>query len=334
MAAPSRLFAGILIFALGPFPAFADEVPLQVQEDERCLRARGIDGDGLGLLAFFRGETLSAEEAKQACDLLAQLGSPCYRARELATAKILRGGPRLLGFLRRACAAADLEVRRRAAQCLRKLEHRSRSEEACAAARLLRHRRPAGTASVLLDYLPSAPDQFVVDEINDTLFQLDSCSPVEGTRPASPTARARAIARQFLEAMSEGHYVTFRRQVEVPFTLPGNVTLRTEEEFDQLFRQVVAEKAALPRTEYTILYVAGYNDFVRTAAGAGQSWHCAYPPHEMRAVFVRGRFGQEREEQAVLFVRLQGGAGRVVGIGQFGDVVYDSGEPQATSTAR
>src|SRR5262245_50339311 len=67
--------------------------------------------------------------------LITQLGSGDFQRRETATAELAALGPHALEALRRATAAADPELRRRAEELVRRLETRVESQRLLAGKR-------------------------------------------------------------------------------------------------------------------------------------------------------------------------------------------------------
>lgn len=140
---------GVLLACLLATSADADTVAA----DEYRLQQAGLVTDGPALLAFFRRQTVEASP-EQIQGLIRQLGDPSYRARERASEALVALRARSLPLLRRAVEDADPEVRRRAQECLRRIETDFNPALVAAAARVLAVRKPAGTAETLLDYLP------------------------------------------------------------------------------------------------------------------------------------------------------------------------------------
>lgn len=155
--------AGLLLAAL-PLTAAGPDTNA---DDERTLRQAKVALDGPSLLAFFRSRTLQADD-EQIKDLIVQLGDESFPAREQASQTLTALGGRAVPHLRRAAGDADAEVRRRAEECLRRIEQDT-SVEAVAAARLLALRRPSGAAQALLDYLPVVVAESAADEIHTAL---------------------------------------------------------------------------------------------------------------------------------------------------------------------
>jgi HEAT repeat protein len=138
--------------------------------DEQLLRAAGIATDDRSLLDFFRRQTLDETLSRRAHALIDQLGSDSFPMREQASDGVAALGPVILPLLRQTIRATpDLEVRRRARDCVAQIESRWLPALAASAARLLARRKPPGTAETLLAFLPGPYDDRVHDEIQAAL---------------------------------------------------------------------------------------------------------------------------------------------------------------------
>lgn len=142
-------------------------------EDEQTLRAAGFSTDEQTLLEFFRKRTLGDASRARISSLVRSLGDRSFAARERASAELARFGPAAVEYLKPALRDPDLEVARRAEQCLRRIaENGAEVAVAIAAARALARRKPAGACEVLLSYLPHADDALVGDEVRAALAAL------------------------------------------------------------------------------------------------------------------------------------------------------------------
>lgn len=147
--------------------------PPTVSDDEQTLKAAGFGGDTATLLEFFRLRTLGDTSRAQIAALVRRLGDRSFAARERASAELARFGPAAVESLRPALKDPDLEVARRAEQCLQRIaENGSEVAVAIAAARVLARRHPAGACEVLLGYLPHADDVLVAEEVRTALGTL------------------------------------------------------------------------------------------------------------------------------------------------------------------
>jgi HEAT repeat protein len=131
------------------------------EADEALLKENRIDGDEAGLTAFFRARSLTARDRSRLQQLVRQLGDRRFRKRKKAAEELVRAGTPALMYLRPALKDEDLEVVRRAAACVAKIERGPGTALPAAAVRVLVKSAPADAAKVLLAYIPSADDEDV-----------------------------------------------------------------------------------------------------------------------------------------------------------------------------
>jgi hypothetical protein len=141
--------------------------------DEQLLRQAHIATDGPGLLAFFRTRLPDSTDEKKIKSLIIQLGDESFEKREEASKQLIAMGMRARNALRVAVKDADLEISRRAEDCLQTIEEAgARSVTLSAAVRVLTQRKPEKAAATLLAFLPHAEDDAVVSEIFHALRSL------------------------------------------------------------------------------------------------------------------------------------------------------------------
>src|SRR5262245_41491966 len=146
--------SAFLILAIAvPKTAAADEANLRAA-DEKLLQEAGLKADGPALLDFFRKRTLSDADIAKLADTVRRLGDKSFTVREKATADLIAAGRSASPFLRIGLKDADLEVARRAQDCIRAIENSPGAMLAGAAARLLAVRQPPDATKVILGYLP------------------------------------------------------------------------------------------------------------------------------------------------------------------------------------
>jgi hypothetical protein len=141
----------------------------QLTLDEATVRQGSVQPDGPGLLEFFRSLTPGEKALEEIETLVKDLGSGSFRKRQKASEELIRIGPAARSFLTTAAGSKDLEVSRRAKDCLTAIEARGKPELIAAAVRLLAAKKPPGAARALLDYLPFADTEYLVEEINTQL---------------------------------------------------------------------------------------------------------------------------------------------------------------------
>jgi HEAT repeats len=142
-----------------------------VAADEQVLFKAGIKTDGESLLAHFRERTVRVDQ-EQIRALVKQLSSRSYAARQRATTGLIALGARAVSQLKEASKSAELEVRRRAEDCLRQIQINSNPQVTVAAGRMLAVRKPAGAAEALLDFLPAVLEDPTLRELHDVLSKL------------------------------------------------------------------------------------------------------------------------------------------------------------------
>jgi HEAT repeat protein len=159
------LLAAALLAAAGPGRAAEGDA----LADELLLKGAGLPTDGPGLLAFFRQRSRGEADANRLAALVAHLGSDKPAERQKACAELVAVGPAAIPLLRQAANDPDSPAPAALARrCLRALEVNSASLTG-AAVRLLARRRPAGAAEALLEFLPNAEDDTVLDEARAAL---------------------------------------------------------------------------------------------------------------------------------------------------------------------
>lgn len=142
-------------------------------DDEQLLRAAGLATDDPALLDFFHKQTASEARLRRARELVEQLGSESFRTRERAGRELTRFGSMILPLLRQTISStSDLEVRRRARDCVEKIQARSPAALVASAARLVGQRRPPGAAETLLAFLPGPGEERVTEAIQDALVEI------------------------------------------------------------------------------------------------------------------------------------------------------------------
>jgi HEAT repeat protein len=204
MPRSSRFFPILATLLLGAIAVRAEE-PSSASLDEETLKRAAVGTDTPSLLGYFRDRTLTEQQRREIVGLIAKLGDDSYDVREEATETLRRRGALAAPLLRRAAAVrgADLEIVHRAGMLLEPLPGPEGGTIA-AAVRTLAARKAAGAPAALLAYLPSAEDEWLVDEIRTALAALalrdgqPEPALVESLRAANPLARgaaAGALAR-------------------------------------------------------------------------------------------------------------------------------------------
>src|SRR5205807_127518 len=85
---------------------------------------------------------------------------------------LIAAGEAALPFLKPALREADIEVVRRARECIAEIEQVPDASRHVAAARLLAVRRPEGAAEILLAFLPCADWEKIGEQLLDPLLAV------------------------------------------------------------------------------------------------------------------------------------------------------------------
>src|ERR1700719_849839 len=139
----SILAAFAVLTAYEPIRA-ADELP----EDEQKPKAAKVEITDEGLLQFVRRRTVAEADRAQMKLWITQLGDDSFEVREHASAALIARGAPAESLLKHAMKSSDVEVARRAEECLRQIKRTVGSAVPLAAARVLALRKPVGAAPV------------------------------------------------------------------------------------------------------------------------------------------------------------------------------------------
>ncbi len=156
-------------------PVLAAEPPdaSEIAQYEQVLKAAKISLEDPALLAVFRTRTISDKERATLADKVRQLGARLWKAREKASADLVRAGRPALPLLQRALRDPDLEVSHRAERCIAEIENQtSEAPLLQATAHLLAARKSKDAAQTMLAYLPSANEDLVIEAVHEALALL------------------------------------------------------------------------------------------------------------------------------------------------------------------
>jgi bilin biosynthesis protein len=159
-----------LVVCLGTARLSAAE-PDTLKVDEQTLKEAKLAPEGLALLDYFRRRTIPESDQAKIEELVKKLGDDTFQVRENATEQLVVIGAPAVPFLTQAAKEkdGDIEVIRRAEHCLKLIEKTAGPAVTTAALRVLAHRKPDGTAEVLLKFVPFADDETVAEEVRRTL---------------------------------------------------------------------------------------------------------------------------------------------------------------------
>src|SRR5262249_14599888 len=99
-------------------------------------------------------------------------GAETFELREKASEELIKLGNLAEPALQQALKDPDIEIVRRAEDCLRLIKSGAGSAADSAALRLVAQRKPADGAEVLLGYLPFATNQHVAEEVKNALVAV------------------------------------------------------------------------------------------------------------------------------------------------------------------
>lgn len=181
----SALVVGLLAFtlsaaALAGLRSHAQQPATPAENaDVKLLQAAGLPTDPAGLMAYFRNRTLKEADRQTLEALVKKLDAKSYREREAARRELMQRGPLALRYLREGMKGGSLEMVLRAEECIRKIETDPASDPArpAAAARVLaalplKDGEARAAATVLMDFLAGADDEWLEDEVLGSLAVL------------------------------------------------------------------------------------------------------------------------------------------------------------------
>lgn len=163
LAVPALLLLGLAGVAPGDDAAAIDE---------ETLKAAKLAADPAAVVAFLRSQTLPDKDREQIEALVRQLGDERFTDREEASDRLTVIGIPAVPFLREASRSANLEVERRASQCLADIGGSADPAVTAAAIRCLARHQPADAAAVLLEFFPFAGEEWIEDEVLNALGTL------------------------------------------------------------------------------------------------------------------------------------------------------------------
>jgi hypothetical protein len=198
-------------------------VPGPASADERFLKEQGVATDGAALLDFVKKRTLDSAALARIKKLVADLGDEDFDVRERASRALVELGIRARPFLRQARSDPDLEVRKRAERALAAIDRDCDRllQVSAAVVRLLARKKPAGACGVLFNYLGSAEDEAIAEEVRLALPGLavrdgkPEAVLLAGLKDSNPVRRA-AAAVAFCRAGVTGQMPAVRKLLADP----------------------------------------------------------------------------------------------------------------------
>jgi HEAT repeat protein len=189
----------VAVLPAGLPAAGAGEVEAELA-DELTVQNAGLKSDGPALAAFLQRytEPLAPERLEK---LLQDLGAASVLTRDQAVAALITLGPAAVPALRQTANEVDDQERSaNARRCLRALE--APGALATAVIRLLAQRQPDDAARAVLQFLPRAPDEAVLEQCKVVLVDLAARNAASGPvllqALDDPLALRRAMAAEAL----------------------------------------------------------------------------------------------------------------------------------------
>jgi hypothetical protein len=157
----------LTLFFLVTAGVTAEPDPLKLDEDQ--VQELGLATDGPALVRFLKQRLKPETDREQIKKLIASLGDEAFQVRLQASQAIIAIGPTALPMLKEALKSPDVEVVKRADDCIKAIEKLSAPGLVSAVMRLLAAKHPDQALPLLLEYLPKAEDPILVDEIARSL---------------------------------------------------------------------------------------------------------------------------------------------------------------------
>lgn len=174
-----------------------------MMEDEKTLADAGLKSDGNSLIQFLARRSEDKVDPIQIKELITKLGDDNFDIREQTSATLNAIGIAALQDLKTASKNPDVEISRRAKDCIQKIEEGSRKFVVAASIRLLGAKKPEGALTALINYSQfSELDQTTEDLIAAiTATGSDNGSPskiileaIHGNKPLAKIICAEALA--------------------------------------------------------------------------------------------------------------------------------------------
>jgi hypothetical protein len=153
----------LTLFFLATAGIAAEPDPLQLDEDQ--IKELGLATDGPALVRFLKQRVKPEADLEQIKKLIGKLGDEDFQVRLRATQTLIGIGAPAVPLLKEALKNPDVEVMRRADDCIKSIEKLATPGMVSTVVRVLAARHPEQAFPVLMEYLPKAEDPMIVDEI-------------------------------------------------------------------------------------------------------------------------------------------------------------------------
>lgn len=144
----------------------------ELTQVEKRLQNAGVKSDTDSLLNYLRMRTLSDSERAKLATTVRQLGDNAFEIRQQASAALVNAGRIAVPLLRQGLKDPDLEIVRRCERALEAIESGTAPALVQAVTRLLAARKSPAAIDVLLEYIASADDHNVEQEVMAALAAL------------------------------------------------------------------------------------------------------------------------------------------------------------------
>lgn len=191
-----RPWAIVLAALTVGLPAARGETPSSLLADEKILRDARLPTDGPGLLDYLRKQAGPQGGEVRIKALIRVLGDRSFRVRQKASAELITFKAQARPFLLQAVNDTDVEIARRARECLTHLQGDAGDVDT-AAVRVLAARAPEGTLPVLVACIPGARSERTLAAIEAALITLSRPGKPDPALLAALTGKdpaARAVA--------------------------------------------------------------------------------------------------------------------------------------------
>jgi len=194
---PVRQLGALILAVLLPFAID------NTTEDEKTVADAGLKSDGNSLIQFLARRSEDKADPIQIKALITKLGDDNFDIREQTSATLNAIGISALPDLKVASKSSDVEISRRAKDCIQKIEEGSRKFVVTASIRLLGTKKPEGALLALINYSQfSELDQTTEDLIYAiTATGSENGTPskiileaIRGDKPLAKTICAEALA--------------------------------------------------------------------------------------------------------------------------------------------
>jgi len=173
-------------------------------QDAEILKSANISTEPAALLDHLDKQCLSEDERSEIASIIKKLGDNSFDVRQKAKQELLAKGQAAVPELRRATESSDPEIAGSARECLRELEKSPDAPAVSAVLRMIADTKPAGAASVLLKYLPSAPSEELAAQVEAALamagFQDGKPDPALQSAVKDKDPTRRAVAEKLINA--------------------------------------------------------------------------------------------------------------------------------------